>query len=87
MSNAKVYVVTVNQVYQWEEMAVNYPKAFNTIDKAKAEFRKFVDDDRRYCERDGWKIEDDTDTHFLSYEDGDYVCNHTEVSIVELEVN
>lgn len=80
----KVYVVTVEETYEGTVMSTEYPKAFSTIEKAKADFKKFVDDEKEMDE--DWIIDDDTDTHFEAYKEDDYTENHTEAFVIELDV-
>lgn len=82
----KVYLVTVDQAYQGDIIDNNYPRAFDSLEKAKAEFKRFVDDDRECCKRDQWNIDTDTDTDFEAYEEGYYTMNHTEAHVLELDV-
>lgn len=82
----KVYLVTVDQAYQGDIIDNDYPRAFDSLEKAKAEFKRFVDDDRECCNRDQWNIDTDTDTDFEAYEEGYYTMNHTEAHALELDV-
>lgn len=80
----KVYIVTVEETYEGTVMTTEYPKAFSTIEKAKAEFKKFVDDDKEMDE--DWIIDDDADTHFEAHKEDCYTENHTEAFVIELDV-
>lgn len=83
----KVYVVTVNQAYEDEVMDTNYPKAFDSLDKAKAELKKFADDDAEMDKKLGWIFADENnDEYFEAWKDGEYTGNHTLAQVVELEV-
>lgn len=82
----KVYLVTVDQAYKGDILGNGYPRAFDSLEKAKAEFKRFVDDDKEYCNRDQWNIETDTDIDFEAYEEGCYTMNHTEAHILKLDV-
>lgn len=82
----KVYVLTVEQVCDCEVFDNDYPRAFGSLDKAKAVFRSFVDDEIQFVERDGWIIDIDDEDEFEAYADGDYADNHTLAVIHELDV-
>lgn len=81
----EIFIVETNGVYKGEEMSYD-TRAYSTEEKAKKALKEFVDDERKCCEREGWKIESDDDDYFLAYEDGDYLFNHTEVAVRCLEV-
>lgn len=81
----KVYVMTVDQVCDDGVLDTIYPKVFSTLEKAKAEFKAFVADDKELDEKVGWKIEEDENS-FEAWEDGYYGGNHTSAKIHELEV-
>lgn len=81
----EIFIVEVDRVVDGEKMDYD-TKAYSTEEKAKAALKEFVDDDRKYCERDGWTIEADFEDYFQAYADGDYPLNHCEAAVRLLEV-
>ena len=80
----KVYILTVDQVYNDEIFENSYPKAYSTMEKAKKAFNAFVDEERENVQRDGWvEAEENSDTHYEAWEDGNYISNHTDARIIE----
>lgn len=83
----KVYVITVDQV--WDGMFSDhngYPKVFSTREKAQELFDRLRDEERKYAKEREQVIESDDKDSFLSYEDGYYAHNHSELNLYELEV-
>lgn len=81
----EVFIVEVDRVYRGNVLEYD-TKAYSTEEKAKKALKKFVDEDRKYCERDGWTVECDDDDYFLAHEDGNYLYNHVEAAVRLLEV-
>lgn len=83
----KVFVVTLDQAYHGEVMDTNYPMAFDSLGKAKAELKSIVDDEYEEDKKQGWTFaNENNDTYFEAWEDGYYTSNHTLAKVVELEV-
>ena len=81
----EIFIVEVDRVYNGQVLEYD-TKAYSTEEKAKKALKEFVDDDKKYCERDGWTIDCDDDDYFLAYEEGDYLFNHVEAAVRLLEV-
>lgn len=81
----EIFIVEVDRVYKGQILEYD-TKAYSTEKKAIKALKKFVNEDKQYCLRDGWKIEADDDDYFLAYEDGDYLFNHVESAVRLLEV-
>lgn len=83
-----VFLLIIDAVYNGEWYDSKYPLIFDTLEKAQAEFKRFVDDEKPKCENDGWIIEDNAndDEYFEAYEDGYFDMNHCIARIIEREV-
>ena len=45
MDNKIIYLLTVDQAYFDEVLSSDFPKAFDSLDKAKAQFRRVVNEE------------------------------------------
>lgn len=81
-----VYVVHIRQVCDFEFLRDDC-EVFASLEDAQKMFKSFVEDERKYVERDEWEIESDDDTTFEAFVDGEYSSNHTYASIETLEIN
>ena len=84
----KVYVFIANGVID-DEILDTYIQVFDSLEKAQATFKKWVDGDkgeRKYAKKNGWEIGDDYPDHFCAYKFGYYESNHTELAIHECRV-
>lgn len=81
----EIFIVEVDRVYNSQILEYD-TRAYSTEEKAKKALKEFVDEERKYCERDWWTIGCDDDDYFLAYEDGNYMHNHVEATVRLLEV-
>lgn len=81
----KVYIVQVESIYDMDAFNTDYPKVFDSLEKAKAELSALAK--RETEESPGWEVsEDNSDTSFEIWKDGDYTAYHTKAEIITAEV-
>ena len=83
-----VWVFTADQAYK-DEVLDKITKVFSTEEKAKAYMHDFVhgeDGEYQFAQKHGWDIDVDNPDHFMTYEEGYYISNHTEAEVLQLEV-
>lgn len=87
MDNKIIYLLTVDQAHFDEVLTSDFPKAFDSLDKAKAQFRRVINEEIEEDKEQGWKFSDqNNETYFEAWADGYYLGNHTLIQIQEIEV-
>lgn len=83
----KVYCVLINQVVESEELR-NDVRIFASKKSATDYAIAFIEDETKEVLNDGWVIDDNFEKHgtWESYMNGDYVCNHSCLTLSEEEV-
>ena len=76
----KVYVLTIEQVWDYEQINLQ-TKVYYTEKDAKAAFKRWRDDEIKTVKENEWVIETDNDTNFEAFEDGFYARNHSYASV------
>lgn len=77
----KVYVLTIEQVWDYEQINLQ-TKVYYTEKDAKAALKRWRDDEiKTVKEESEWEIEADDDTHFEAFEVGFYARNHSQASV------
>ena len=86
----RVFVLTINEVYDYEEFT-HKPRVFATLKNARKAKDEFVNNFKRTVDLtdtidgDEW-VEDITDNTYDAYIDGRYAENHYRVTIQSVEV-
>lgn len=83
-----VWIFTADQAYEGAVFN-KITKAFSTEEKAKAYMYDFVHGEGgeyQFAQKYGWNIAVDNPDHFMTYEEGYYISNHTEAEVLQLEV-
>ena len=83
-----VWMFIADQAYK-DEVLDKITKVFSTEEKAKAYMHDFVhgkDGEYQFAQKHGWEIAVDNPDHFMAYEEGYYNSNHTEVEVIQLQV-
>lgn len=81
----KIYIFYIDQVVDFDHLTQK-AEPHLTKESALIRFNEFVEDEKKYVERDGWHVENDEEDHFQAYVDGSYPENHVDVRIMEEEL-
>ena len=80
----KVYVLTINQVYNFEELDTQ-PFVCATREMAEQALKEFRDDEMETLKDKDWDVEEDSESRFCIMRDS-WNENHTEAIIWECDV-
>lgn len=83
----KVYVVTAN--WATEDDCDSFIKIFSTYERARKYFEACIYDEQEsdwFKETPDMVIENDTPDFWCAYQEGDYVLNHSQYTINEMEI-
>ena len=84
----KVYVVTGSWICQ--DDCDSFIKIFSTYEKASKYFETFIYDEQEsdwFKETPDMVVENDAPDFWCTYQKGDYMLNHSQYEIIEMEVN
>ena len=81
----KVYVLTIEQVWDYSEINLS-TEVYYTSEDARAALKRWRDDEIETVEDNEWNIETDNEDQFLAFEDGAFAGNHSQAIISECEV-
>ena len=79
MKGTIVYLLKIEEIYDYEKF--NEEEVYSSLEEAKKEFDRLAYNARKEAEKDEWIIETDDSMAFTAYLDGEYSCNHVEISI------
>ena len=82
--NRKVFIVNCIEVTDGN--IDNMTHVFEDKISAQQYLKEFVQDELKYVEEKGWKIDSNTDDYFMAFEDGNLTNNYTEADLSEYEV-
>lgn len=85
MEKKKVWVFTAQQVYDCETFDL-IVEVFDNKEDAISYMKKFVKEAKEDIKTNGWQIDEDCDTWFVSFEPFRYPENHVEFSVDEKEI-
>ena len=87
----KVYCLLITQTSDMEVFVPRIPIVSEDKDKVLKAFKEFVENEKKEMDDElnggSWVIANDTDEWFEAYEDGRYVENHVEASVLEKELD
>ena len=81
----KVYVLTIEQVWDYSEIDLS-TEVYYTSEDARAALKRWRDDEIETVKENEWDIETDNEDQFLAYEEGCFSKNHSQAIISEREV-
>lgn len=82
-----VYVVTGN--WATEDDCDSFLEIFSTYEKARKLFEACIADELEsdwFKEHDNMVIDNESKDFWCAYQEGDYICNHSQYTIEEMEV-
>ena len=74
-------VFVVNRIQVTNGNIDNATEVFEDRVAAEAYLRDFVQDELKYVEENGWKVDCNTPSYFLAFEDGNMTNNYTEADL------
>ena len=81
----KIFVLTVSQVYDYEELEL-VVRAFKKEEDALKDFAWWKENEFKDLPQ-GWVIDDDQEGHYSMCAEGDWTRGHVEVSVTSVELN
>ena len=85
MEKKKVWVFTAQQVYNCETLDLIKEVLYNNEDSIDY-IKPFVEEAKEDLKTNGWQVDEDCETWFVSFEPFRYPENHVEFSVDEKEI-